>query len=71
MSSLSARMTVNPMKKAWILVLLVEKFIILVKYLDYMHKILKKSAKVLTKQTRINKYGIKLKKSKSSFYWSI
>ena len=45
-----------------------EKVTVLAKYLDFADVFLKKSAEVLLEQTKINKYAIKLKKSKQPPY---
>lgn len=55
-------------KKAQTSLLLVEKIIISIKYLDFADVFLKKLTVVLPKQTKAKKYAIKLEKSKQSLY---
>ena len=51
-------------QKAQIALLLAKKVTLLAKYLDFANILLKKSAKVLLKQTGINEYAIKLLEGK-------
>lgn len=51
-------------KKAWIVLLIIKKVSILVKYLDFINIFLKNFNTQLSKYNKINKYIIKLEKSK-------
>lgn len=57
-SSLAAKMTIYLMKKAQIFLLLVEKFTILVEYLDFVDIFSKKLAQLLLKRTKVNEHAI-------------
>lgn len=67
-NNVAAKITIHIVKKALIFLLLVEKVIILAKYLDLADLSLKKLAKVLPKYIEVNQYAIKLEKSKKLPY---
>lgn len=48
--------------------LLIEKIIVLDEYSNYVNIFLKKSARILPENTKINEYTIKLKKNQQLFY---
>lgn len=58
-SKLVSMMIIYLAKKAWILLLLIVKLIILIKYLNFVNIIVKNSTKMLSKQTEVNKFAIK------------
>ena len=62
--SLRSEITIYSIRKASIVLLIFQKTIVLVKYLDYANVFSRKSTKVLPKKTSINKYDIKLLDSK-------
>ena len=66
LSSLSLRlkMLIDPAQKAQIALMLAKKVTVVAEYTDFADVFLKKFAKVLPKCTNINKYIMKLKKSK-------
>ena len=69
--SLELKTIIDSGKKAWIVLLLVEKVTISAKYLDFADIFSKKWAKVLLKQTKANKHIIMLEKSKQLYYGPI
>ena len=68
MTLLISNMKIYFIKKAQIAFLIAIKVIILVKYLDYSNIFLKKLARVLSKQTDINKHTNKLKDRKQTSF---
>ena len=66
--SLGLKMTIYLAWEAQIASLLAKKVTVLVKYADFANVFLKELAKVLWKQTSINKHAIKLKDHKQSIY---
>ena len=63
-SFLKLRITIHPVKQAYLTLLVVEKVTILAEYLDFADVFSKKLANVLLKQIRANKHVIKLKEDK-------
>ena len=57
-------MTIHLVWKAKIALLLAKKFTVSVEYIDFANVFLRKSAKILPKYTKINKYTIMLEKDK-------
>ena len=70
-SSLRLRMTIHLARKAQLALLLIEKVTVLAKYSDFADVFLEKSANILSEQTGVNKYGIKLEKGKQPSYGPI
>ena len=69
-SSLSLRlwMTIHPIRKAEIALLLDKKVTVLAKYFNFADVFLEESTNVLLKQNGVNKYITKLKQGKQSLY---
>ena len=70
-SSLRLTMTIHLARKVQINLLLAKKVIIPAKYSDFTNVFLEESANVFFKQTRANKYVIKLEQSNQPFHRSI
>lgn len=66
--SLTAKMTIDLVRKAKIFFLLIEKVTILAKYSYFVAVFMKKLAEILLNYIRANEYKIKLKKGKYLFY---
>lgn len=65
-NNLTAKIIILLAKKSSIFLLLVEKVLILTKYLDFADFFSKKSIKVLFKYNRVNKYVIEFKKKQAT-----
>ena len=66
--SLGLKMTIYPAKKVQIALLLPKKVTIPAKHLDFADVFLKESANILSEQSKVNKYAIKLAKGKKLAY---
>ena len=69
--SLELKIIIYLARKTQIALLLAKKVTIASKYLDFANIFLKKLVNVLLKQTRANKYIIKLEQGKQPLYWPI
>ena len=67
-TSFTLKMTIYLACKAQIALFLVEKLIILAKYLNFANIFSKKLAEILSKRVRVNKHAIKLKRDKQPPY---
>ena len=70
-SSSGLRMTIHLAKKAYLVLLIVKEVTVLAKSSDFADMFSKKSANILSKQTKVNKHAIELEKSKQLPYQPI
>ena len=70
-SFLRSKMTIHPVRKAWLALLLAKKVTVLVEYLDFANVFLEMSANVFLEQTKVNEHAIELEEAKQPPYGPI
>ena len=67
-SVLGSKITMQPVRKAQMALLLAKKITVPGKYLDFANIFLEKLATILPEQTKVNKHAIKVEKGNQPFY---